>query len=87
MVCQQSDRGAEMRIRIVEELHDQRMLIERLLHDAALDADPAAMNQADLAQARGVCGADVLVHHRSNIARQKGVKIEARFDRDFRSAP
>jgi len=85
--CQQRDRGTKMRVRIVEKLHHERVLIERVLHDAALDTDPASMNQTDLAQARGVRRADVFVHHRSNVARQEGVKIEARFDRDFRSAP
>ena len=74
-------------MRIIPEALDQGMMIERLLHDAALDADPAAVDQAHFAQPRRVRGAHVLVDHRLDIRGQERVKVEAIFDRDFRSAP
>ena len=71
----------------VEEFDHERVLLQRFLHDAALDADAAAMNQAHLAETGGVSRADVLVNHRPDIRGLKGVEVEATFDRDFRSAP
>jgi hypothetical protein len=71
----------------IEEFDDKGMLLERLLHDAALDADAAAVNEPHLSKARRVRGAHVLVHDRSNIGGAEGVKVEAIFDRNFRSAP
>ena len=44
----------EVRSRVVLEAVDQRMAFERLLHDAALDADPAAMDQSHFRQTRRV---------------------------------
>ena len=84
---QNRHRRAEVRVRGVEKFDHEGMRVEHVLHDAALDADAAAVNQAHLAQARGVRGAHVLVDHRSDIRGPEGVEIEATFDRDFRSAP
>ena len=74
-------------VRRVEELEHERVLVEHLLHDAALDSPASAVNQADLAEARSVRGAHVFVDHRPDVRGQEGVEIEATFDRDFRSAP
>jgi hypothetical protein len=54
-------RGAKVRVRGVEKFDHEGVLVEHFLHDASLDADAAAVNQAHLTQARGVGGADVLV--------------------------
>jgi len=80
-------RRAEMRLRGVEKFDHERMRVEHFLHHAALDADPAAVDQAHFAQPRRVRGAHVLVDHRLDIRGQERVKVEAIFDRDFRSAP
>ena len=60
-ICVQArDRRAEMRGGVVPELRDARMAFERGLHDAALHAAAAAMDQPHLAQAGGSGGIDVL---------------------------
>ena len=71
-----------MRRRIVKKLHDERMAFERLLHDAALHAAAASVNEPNLAQPGGVCLVDVLVDDRRDIARRKRVEIERAFDRN-----
>src|SRR5438876_65320 len=60
-ICREArDGGAEMRRRVVPEFEDARMPIERLLHDAALHAASAAVNQSHLIKTRGGGGVDVL---------------------------
>ena len=49
--------------RIVAEALDQGVMIERLLHDAALDADPAAVDQPHFRQTRRVSLVDVFLDH------------------------
>ena len=66
----------------VPELDDQRMPLERLLHDAALNALAAAVNQPDLAQAGLVRGVDVFLDHRRDVARRERVEVEMIFDRE-----
>jgi hypothetical protein len=61
---------------------DERMPLERRLYDAALYARPAAVNEAYFPQTRRVRGADVLIHHRRDVARMKGMEIEDVFDGD-----
>lgn len=73
---------AEMRLARIPELGHQRMLLERVLDDAALDALAAAVNQPDLAQAGGIRGPDVLVDHRSDVARMERMEVESVFDRN-----
>ena len=53
---------------------------ERLLHDAALYALAAAVNQPHLSQARGVCGVDILLDDRLDVARREGVEVERVLD-------
>ena len=62
--------------------HDQRMPFERLLHDAALHAAPAPVDQPYLPQAGRVRLVDVLIDDRRDIARRKRVEIERAFDRN-----
>jgi hypothetical protein len=76
-----------MGVRRVEKLDHERVLLEHFLHDAALDADAASMNQPHLAQTGGVSRADVLVDNRPDVRGLKAVEVEATFDRDLRSAP
>jgi hypothetical protein len=67
---------------IVPELRDARMALERGLHDAALHAVAAAVNQPHFAQAGGNGGVDVLLHDRRNVPRRKRVQIELGLDRN-----
>ena len=59
------------------------MAVERRLHDAALHAAAAAVDEAHLAQAGLGRGVDVLVDHRRDIARRERVQVELGFDRDM----
>jgi len=72
--CAQMGRG------VVEKFHHQRMPLERLLHDAALHAGAAAVNDSHLAQTRSVCLGDILLDHRGDIARRERMQIDSGFD-------
>jgi hypothetical protein len=87
LAVQDGHRRAEVRIRGVEKFDHEGMRVEHVLHQAALDPDAAAVNQAHLAQARGMRRADILVDHRLDVRGPEGVEVEATFDRDLRSAP
>ena len=82
-VDETSDRGAEMCLRRIPELHDERMVLKRLLDDPALNALAAPVNQTHLAQASFVSGADVLDDDRCNVARRERVEIDRVFYWDF----
>jgi len=56
------------------------MSIERLLHDATLDTDAAAMDQANQAQPRGVRRSHILVNHGRDIARLKRMQVDRVLD-------
>lgn len=58
-----------MRIRIVPELRNEGMLFQDGLHNGALRAASTPVNQAQLAQAGFMRGADVLIHDRGNVTR------------------
>src|SRR6478735_6860843 len=58
------------------------MRVERGLHDAALHAAPAAVNQPDFAQSRIVGRCDVLLDDRPDVAWMEGVKVDRVLDRD-----
>ena len=66
--------------RVVPELGDQGMLLERGLDDAALYADAASVDQPDGRYAGGRSGIDILGHDRANIARRERVEVELVFD-------
>ena len=82
-VRQSGHRGTEVRFRRVPELHDQRMVFERLLDDAALNAFAASMNQPNFAKARFVRSRHVLDDNRCHIAWRERMKVEGVFDRDL----
>jgi hypothetical protein len=46
---QSRNRGAEVRLRRIPELRDEGVVLERLLHDAALNAFSPSVNQPHLA--------------------------------------
>jgi len=77
------NRGTEMCLRRVPEFDDERMLLERVLDDAALHAFPASVNQAHFAQTRLMRGVDVLLDDRRNITRRERVEIDRVFDGDL----
>jgi len=71
-----------VRIRVVPELCDERMAFEHGLHDAALDAAAAAVDEPQTAQAFVVRGDDVFLDDRRNISGSEGVEIELGADRE-----
>lgn len=80
--CQDRKSCTQAGLRIVKKLQHERMVIEGLLNDAALNAVAPAVNQPNLPQSCRVCLADVLVDHRRDVFWREGVKIEARLDRN-----
>jgi len=70
-----------MRLGIVEEFDNERVIIQRLLNDTSLNTLASPVNQANLAQAGRVRFADVLIDDRRDVFGRKSMKIEARFDR------
>src|SRR5262249_21435402 len=68
--------------RRVGEAGDQRMPGEQRLHDAALDADAAAVDQSDLGASPGMGRLQVVRDDRGDVARCEGVQIERVLDRD-----
>jgi len=80
---QSRDRRAQVGLRGVPEFHDERMVLERVLNDAALDACAASMNQSHFAQARFVRRGDVLLDDRRDVARRERVEIDRVFDGYF----
>ena len=74
--------GSQVGLGGIPELLDERVALERLLDDAALDTLAASVDEPYLAEARRVRGGDVLVHDRCDVAGIEGVKIEGAFDGD-----
>ena len=79
------DRRAQVCLRRVPELHDERVVLERLLDDAPLNTFAASVNQPHLAQACFVCRADVFLDDGCDVARRKGVEVERGFDGNLSS--
>jgi hypothetical protein len=70
------DGCAEVCLRRIPELLDERMSFERLLHDAALHTLASPVNQAHFTEA-GVMRRDyVFVDDRGDVAWREGVKVE-----------
>src|SRR5437867_4002824 len=68
-----------MRLRRVPELGDERVPLECLLDDAALNAAAAPVNEADLAKPAIPGGVDVLLDDRFDVARLERVEVEGVF--------
>jgi hypothetical protein len=66
---------------VVTEACHQRMPLERLLHDSALNTRPPSMHEAHFPQTGCVRFVHVLVDNRRDVAGLEGVKVELRFDR------
>jgi len=67
---------------IIPEFRDARVPFQDGLHDAALNAATAAVNQPHFGHAGFGRRGDVLVNHRGHIARRKGVEIDFALDRN-----
>ena len=67
---------------IVPEFKDSCVPLERCLHDAALDATAAAMNEPDLSKTGGCGGVDVLRDHGRDVPRCKRMEVELAFNRN-----
>ncbi len=70
------DGCAQVGVGIVPELGDQRMAVERCLHDATLNAATAPVDDTQLAQTLRVRRRDVLFDNRLDVARRETVQIE-----------
>jgi len=71
-----------VRVGVVPELDDERMALEEGLHDAALNAAAAAVNQADFRETGLLGGMQVLVDHGRNVRGREGVQVELGGDGD-----
>lgn len=74
-----------MRFGCVPELDHERMTLERLLHEPALDALASAVYQAHFSEPRFVRRGDVLLDNRLDVARRERVKVERVLNRDAHS--
>lgn len=72
-----------MRERIVPELDDARMTIERGLDDTALHAASSTVDEPHLAEAGRRRRVDVLGNHGRYVARREGVQIQFVLDWDL----
>lgn len=71
-----------MRVRVVPERLYQRVTLERLLHESALDAASASMHHANFSQTTLDGRTYVLLDDRDHVARCKCVQIKCGFYRD-----
>lgn len=76
LVAESRDCRSEMCLCGIPELGHQGMSLECLLHDAALNAFAATVNQADLTQARRVRGSNVLLDDRCHVPWRERVQVE-----------
>jgi hypothetical protein len=74
------DRGAEMGRRVVPELGDEGMAVERLLHAAALDAPSTAVDEAHVGEPGAGCCVDVFGDHGRHVRGIEGVQIDLALD-------
>jgi hypothetical protein len=82
LLAQPRDRRSQVRLRRVPEFHHERVALERLLHDPALDALAAAVNEAHFAQSRLVGGVHVLFDDGRDVARGERVQVDRVLDGD-----
>ena len=71
---------SQVRGRVVPELGDERMALEGRLHDAALNAAAASMNESNLGKARGSSLVDVLIDDRPDVPGMERVQVQFRPD-------
>jgi hypothetical protein len=82
-ICAQTGKcSAEVCIGVVPELENLRVALERGLHDPALNAAAATVDEPDLANTGGCGGVDILGDDRADVARREGVEIQFVFDRN-----
>ena len=67
---------------VVPELGDQWVPLEGGLHDPALDAAAAAVNQAQLTQSGLMRRVNVFLHDGGDVARRKRMEVELGLDRN-----
>jgi hypothetical protein len=66
---------------VIPEFQNQRVPIERRLHDATLYSATAAVHDPHFRQPRLRRRPDVLFDNRGDVPRRKGMKVELGFDR------
>ena len=81
-VAQSRHRRSEMSLGRIPEFDDVRMLLERRLHDAALNALAAAVNQPHFLQSNLVCRVDIFLDDRWNVPWRERVEVDGVFYRD-----
>jgi len=74
-----------VRARIVPEFGDARMTLERGLHETALNAAPAPVDEPHLAQTGGGRRRHEFDDDRRDVARREGMQVDLVFDRDAQS--
>lgn len=74
-----------MRLWIVPEFHDVLVSIEHALHDTALNASPATVNEPHFVEPRRSGCMDVFLDDGRNVARGEWMQIEFGEDRNSRS--
>jgi hypothetical protein len=75
-----------MRFRRVPEFDNERMALERVLNDAALNALSATVNQADLPEPGVPRSLDIVADECLDIARLERVEVDRILDRDLHAA-
>ena len=73
---------AQMRRGIVKKFQHERVPFERLLDDAALYADAAAVDEAHVVESCRMRFVDVVRDDRGDVSRRERVQVEGAFDRD-----
>jgi hypothetical protein len=68
--------------RVVPELGDERVSLERRLNDTALNAAASPVHEAHLAQAGFDSGVYVVCDDTSDVTGGEGVQVDFGFDRD-----
>jgi len=76
------DRCSEVRLGSIPEFDHERVTVERLLNDAALDAAATAVNEPNLAKPAFPGSGHVLLDDRLDVARTEGMQIENVLNRD-----
>jgi len=65
-----------MGVGVVPERLDERMALERCLHQAALNSASSSVHQTHLRQPRRRGDVEILFDNRHDIARREGVQVE-----------
>ena len=80
LFAESRDCGSKVCLQSIPEFDDERMLLEHLLDDAALNTLAAPVNHSNLTESRLVRCVDVFLHHGCDVTRSKGMQVDLIFD-------